>query len=71
MKETKKSERAVGTEKKEAALKARDFRGNVHDNESLAQMCDRVLPRAIDLMIFQAKSKRLLKDLTVKHRGCI
>ena len=69
MKEIEKSKYVVGLEKKEAVLQA--MRDNVgDDDERLVEMCDTVLPYVIDLVVFLAKHKRILKDFTTKHCGC-
>ena len=66
MRAVEKSKYVVGEEKKELVLRA--IRENVKGDETLLNMVDSVLPYVIDLVIFLAKHKRLLKDFaTCKH----
>ena len=60
MRAVEKSKYVVGEEKKELVLRA--IRDNVNGDERLLNMVDNVLPYVIDLVIFLAKHKRVLKD---------
>ena len=60
MRAVEKSKYVVGKEKKELVLRA--IRDNVNGDERLLNMVDNVLPYVIDLVIFLAKHKRVLKD---------
>ena len=68
MRAVEKSKYIVGEEKKELVLRA--IRDNVNGDERLTAMVDSVLPYVIDLVVFLAKHKRLLKDFATKNCVC-
>ena len=58
----------IGSEKKELVIQTiLDHT----DDESVREMTENFLPYAIDIIIFLAKHKKVLKTFATKHCGCI